>query len=382
MIESQVRVLFNQMADGEAGPSRLDTQLALRRGRARLRWRRACLAGAPVLAAAAIVALAVAAGPVRPGAGPAAAGAGPAAPRQFNPLVASVTFGWLPAGESLLSGGITRTESYMDAGPIGPDWSLDVYARGQCHLTGSASGLNCSGVRPVDCQMSPRVAARRRAASELPPMRMGSFSPCAFWTGAGIAWQYARGGWAWLSIPVPSFSALRHDKDMQRKALKIARHVRYDATTPLMFPAQLSGLPSQWRIDNTYYEADPGLLRADQYMLTTGSSRFHPHVGDLGVWTDAPYIQVHPAPRDGTCTPHDPASENTSEIINGYRVVLKRMPIGGLPHQELCGAHADGLWFDIEEFGAHPSIGVASLFRQHLRLLGTNPANWTKNPIG
>ncbi len=117
-------------------------------------------------------------------------------------------------------------------------------------------------------------------------------------------------------------------------------------------------------------------------MLTTGSSRFHPHVGDLGVWTDAPYIQVHPAPRDGTCTPHDPASENTSEIINGYRVVLKRMPIGGLPHQELCGAHADGLWFDIEEFGAHPSIDAASLFRDHLRLLGTNPANWTKNPIG
>jgi len=367
MTEPQVRELFNQIADGEAGPSRVDTQLALRRGRARLRRRRVCLAGAPVVAAAtvAIVALAVAASPVRPAGQAAAAGGGPAAPRQFNPLVASVTFGWLPAGESLLSGGITRTESYMDAGPIGPDWSLDVYARGQCHLTGSASGLNCPQSKLQFSQRAPDVAGHR-----------------AFWTGAGIAWQYARGGWAWLSIPVPNFSALRHDKDMQRKALKIARHVRYDATTPLMFPAQLSGLPSQWRIHNTYYEADAGLLRADQYMLTTGSSRFHPHVGDLGVWTDAPYIQVHPAPRDGTCTPHDPASENTSEIINGYRVVLKRMPIGGLPHQELCGAHADGLWFDIEEFGAHPSIDAASLFRQHLRLLGTNPANWTKNPIG
>jgi hypothetical protein len=310
MTESQVRALFNQIADGEAGRSRVDTALALRRGRARLRWRRACVAGAPVLAAAAVVALAVA-GPVRPGAGPPAAG--PAAPRQFNPLVAGVSFGWLPAGESLLSGGITRTESYMDAGPIGPEWSLDVYARGQCHLTGSASGLNCPQSKLQFSQRAPDVAGHR-----------------ALWTGAGIAWQYARGGWAWLSIPVPNFSALRHDKDMQRKALKIARHVRYDATTPVMFPAQLSGLPSQWRIHNTYYEADAGLLRADQYMLTSGSSRFHPHVGDLGFWTDAPYIQVRPAPRDGTCTPHDPAS----------------------------------------------------LFKQHLRLLGTNPANWTKNPIG
>ncbi len=99
MTESQVRALFNQIADGEAGPSRVDTQLALRRGRARLRWRRACVAGAPVLAAAtaAAVALAVAAGPARPGAG-LAAGAGPAAPRQFSPLILNVSFGWLPAG--------------------------------------------------------------------------------------------------------------------------------------------------------------------------------------------------------------------------------------------------------------------------------------------
>jgi hypothetical protein len=32
--------------------------------------------------------------------------------------------------------------------------------------------------------------------------------------------------------------------------------------------------------------------------------------------------------------------------------------------------------------GAHPPISVASLFGDHLRLLGTNPANWTTKPIG
>jgi hypothetical protein len=32
-------------------------------------------------------------------------------------------------------------------------------------------------------------------------------------------------------------------------------------------------------------------------------------------------------------------------------------------------------------FGAHPSIDAASLFRDHMRLLGTNPANWTTKPI-
>lgn len=63
-----------------------------------------------------------------------------------------------------------------------------------------------------------------------------------------------------------------------------------------MFAARFSGLPSQWQVHNiSYYEPAGGLLRADEYMLTTGSSRFHPGVGDLGVWTDAPYVIVHPA---------------------------------------------------------------------------------------
>jgi hypothetical protein len=362
MIESQVRALFAEIADGEPVPSRVDVQLARRRGRARLRWRRACVAGTSVLAVAAAAALAVGVGPVRPGPGPVAAG--PAAPRQFNPLVPYISFGWLPAGESLDQGGITPTESFIDAGPQGdPEWTLGVYARGQCHF--AASGLNCPGAKLPISQRAPDVAGHR-----------------AFWAGIDLVWQYARGGWARLSIPAPDLSAVLHSKeDLAGKALKIASHVRYGVPTPLVFLARLSGLPSNWQVhDISYYVPDGGLLRADQYMLTTGSSRFHPRVGDTGVWTDAPYLMVHPAPRKGTCSPQDRGSKRT--IINGYRVVLKRFQLGGLPVQELCGAHADGLWFDIQVFGAHPSINVVSLFRDHMRLLGTNPANWTRNPVG
>jgi len=365
MIESKVRALFAEIADGEPVPSRVDIPLARRRGRARLRWRRACVAGGSVLAATAVAVLAVGVGPVRFGPGPVAAG--PAAPRQFSPLVPYVSFGWLPAGESLDQGGIRPTESYLAAGLNGPDWTLDVYARGQCHLTGSASGLHCPGSSTLPIrQRAPDVAGHR-----------------AFWFSPGIAWQYARGGWALLGIPAANLSAVLHSKQgLAGQALKIARHVRYGVPTPLVFPARFSGLPSQWQVHNiSYYVPDGGLLRADEYMLTTGSSRFHPHVGDLGVWTDAPYIIVHPAPPGGTCTPHDPSSQNTSETINGYRVVLKQMQIGGLPVQELCDAHAGGLWFDIQIFGAHPSIDVVSLFRDHMRLLGSNPANWTSHPL-
>src|SRR6478672_1175194 len=123
MIESQLRTLFAEIAGGEPASPRVNIELARRRGRARLRWRRACVAGGSVLAAAAVAALAVGVGPARPGPGPAAAA--PAAPRQFSPLVPYASFGWLPAGESLIEGGLRPTESYMDAGPSSdPEWTL------------------------------------------------------------------------------------------------------------------------------------------------------------------------------------------------------------------------------------------------------------------
>jgi hypothetical protein len=346
------------------------------------RWRRPAWA-APVAAAATvalIIGLAVLvsnglSGTQRP-AGPAHL---PAAPRQFSPLVPYVSFGWLPAGQSLIQGGVLRTEVYLAAGrpPNDDNWELNVYARGQCHLTGSGKGLTGSG-RGLQCGPRPNGSAVQLSV-RAPAVRGHS----AFWAGPGpnLVWQYARGGWAWLSIPLPTLSALRHNPVTQRSAIKIAGHIRFGAATPpLVFPAQLTGLTSRWRISDVHYWADSGVLRADSYMLTTRASRFFPHVGDLGVWANAPHVEIGPAIRASTCTPHDPATKNTSEIINGYRVVVKRMTAGGLPEQELCAAHADGLQLSITEFGPHPTIGVASLFK-HLRPLGTNPANWTSNPI-
>ena len=148
-----------------------------------------------------------------------------------------------------------------------------------------------------------------------------------------------------------------------------------------MFPAQLTGLTGQWRISNLHYWAGAEALHVDSYTLITGTSRFVSHVGDQGIWTNAPYVDISPSPRTATCSPHDPSTTNTSEIINGYRVDVKRSSAGGFPKHEVCAVHADGLSVDIIEFGRHPTTGVTSLFRQ-LRLLGTHPANWTKNPIG
>jgi hypothetical protein len=138
----------------------------------------------------------------------------------------------------------------------------------------------------------------------------------AFWAGAGLVWQYARAGWAALTWPAsaPGVRTPRHDTvRRQREAIKIAEHLRFGAATaPLVFPAQLTGLTPRWRISDVYYLPNAGVLRAESFMLTTHASRYLPHVGDLGVWTNAPYIQIHPSPRNGTCTPHDPATKNTT----------------------------------------------------------------------
>jgi hypothetical protein len=248
-------------------------------------------------------------------------------------------------------------------------WSVAVYARGQCHLTSAVSGLEC----PAQTLGGPTA----RFSAPAPAVRGGS----AFWAGPNLVWQYARGGWAELNIPVPSYNALRQDTATQHAALKIAGHLRVGAATPpIMFSAQLTGLIGRWRISNVFYETSGGVPQAQSYMLLTGTSRSFPHIGDLGIWTNAPYFQIAPAPRTSTCTPHDRAFRNTSEVINGYHVVLKRRTVSGHPEQELCAARADGLAVDIIEYGAHPTIGVTSLFRQ-LRLLGTDPANWVRNPI-
>ncbi len=311
-----------------------------RRQRAGGRWRPVW--AAPVAAAAAValvIGLAVSVsnglfGTQRP-AGPVHL---PAAPRQFNPLIQNVSFGWLPGGQALIQGGVRRTEVYLSAGrpPNDDNWDLEVYSRGQCHLTGrafvqfpngpllaipriprSARGLKCS------------TQALLPFSGPAPAVRGHS----AFWAGPGpyLVWQYARGGWAELQIPLPDLGALRHDTVTQREAIKIAGHLRSGAALPLLFPVQFAGLTTQWRIRDVHYWADAGVLRGDSYVLTTGTSRFFPHVGDLGVWANAPYVQIHPAPRGRTCTPHDPATKNTTPIPRLASLAQDRWPLRGSP---------------------------------------------------
>jgi hypothetical protein len=383
MIETRIRALFNEVASGEPIPSRVDTQLAHHRGRVRLRWRRAGVATAPVLAAAAVVAVIISVGaiPFRPSSGQPAAGA--AAPRQFSPLDPFVSFGWLPAGNKLVAGSTGGKRIGLVAGPklhANSEWSLTVYAAGQCHLTAAARDLSCADpylLGPDQAKITGRAPAVQGHR--------------AFWSDSLLVWQYGRGGWARLGLPYPNDIRARRTPAAfaaaQRDAVKIAGHTRFGvATAPLVFPAQLTGLPRQWHVSSVYYLPADGVLRASMYALNAdaaaGALAFD---GGLTFQDNLPWIGIDPL-----TSPHNPCAfyphrdgyVSTREVINGYRVIVSSMPDGNYPSQQACAGSAQGLSVFIAERGPHPAISAASLFGQHLRLLGPNPANWTSKPIG
>ena len=369
MIEQQIRDLFAETADGEPGRAQVDVHLAHRQGRARLRWRRAGLAGVSALAVTLVAALVVA---VPAPLGPRPETGGPPAPRQFNPLITNASFGWLPSGVAVTQGYVNPSTAFLAASGerAGPRVELAVFAQGQCQFTDHASSLKCSD---MNLDITARLSGPAPAVN----------GRTAYWTRSGLVWSYARGGWASLILGVVGGGALRQDQ--QAKALKIARNVRLGAaTTHLAFPAQFTGLTSDWRVADAFFLADSGKLRVELFSLRTASSRvLWPSPGPYTIWSNAVFFAVQPS---GTCVRNDPGTRSRFETINGVRVLLThtvlRHPDPEHPAQQLCAAHADGLWFKEMEYSWHPPIGVVSLFRDHVRLLGRDPANWTDNPIG
>lgn len=378
MIEDQLRALFADIADNEPTPSRVDAGLAHHRGRTRLRWRRAALAGAPVLAAAAVVAvvLAVGAVPFRATPSPVVTPSN-VAPSSFDPLTPYASFGWLPAGERILSGTSLRSLSFQIAGPApspGPtsgreSWRMDAFPGGFCRLSSAAQGLSCV-VGPTPAQTwritgrAPAVAGHR-----------------AFWASSGSAspgndylvWQYAKGGWATLTEPDQ-----QHPGTAWRGlAVKIAEHVRHGAhaVPPLAFPAQLTGVPAAWQLNGAVYTPDGAVSRVSQVELTTLPGVVFPANESLGGLPELRLTRAGPYPACPIVV------GQARQVINGFQVFVSHGS-GGRPSQWLCAPNADGLQVRISAAGAPAAIGVVSLFAHHLRLLGANPANWARKPIG
>jgi len=343
-------------------------------GRRRRGW--AAPIAAAVAVAAAIAALFAVAGavhlgqPARPGpAGPAPAPA--VAPHRFSPLIPYAAFGWLPAGNPVVQGIASQTSAEQMAGPnpAKTPWWLVVYAAGQCRLS-RARDLNCTA-GPFGALTltgpAPAVLGHRAFWSQDP-------GPAAVHPWRVLVWQYARNGWAELNF----WPWLKNQRlPWRRDAVKVANRVRYGgrAAPPLAFPMQLTGVPASWHVSSVSYRPRGAVLQASQWWLTTGPAN------PRALGESQPVFTTDLAGPRSSC-PIFSHGESAHEVINGHPVIVSRLPTGGLTEQQLCAAHADGLRVRISEIGNHPGLGVVSLFAHHLQLLGTNVANWARNPIG
>ncbi len=367
MLEEDIKSLYDRMADMDQPPSSISIPGAGRAGRVRLNRRRATAVATPVLAAVAVIAIALTASiqgglhETQP------TGTGQRAPQYFNPLRPYARFGWLPPGSR---GGLraentgTISQGEMSLGnPLGA--SLGLYAAGVCHVTGHA--LNCAEAVPVPLGRSVAQVDGHPAYWTAPQKVR---SPFALTTPGVLAWQYAVGGWAVLEYQSAGHASARNE------AVKIADRVLlgYRGEPAIRFPVQLTDVPANWQVNCVATSLLGHVMYATSDVVTAGrvtgsecgddNPLNAPHF-DLGQGAKnacAGLIYAHPQP----------------EVINGYQVVLGAEKTW--PNYELCADDAAGtfVWIAI---GAHPTLSPASIFARHLRLLGSNPAKWTTEPV-
>jgi hypothetical protein len=271
-------------------------------------------------------------------------------------------FGWLPSGESLGGGTISPRSLYLTAGPSAA-WALTVYVAGFCNRTSEQL------LRQLHQHQQPQLVCSDASGGSVYPVI--SAVPhvdghAAFWTAGHtyLVWQYADRGWAALE-PSKNVAA--------RVVIKVAGHVRYGVVgSPVKFPAQLTGMPAGWRLAFTHFVADAGVLRASQYALTGTGAGF-----------PAPSFTTDPATAGSSCY-YYPDDQSARQTINGYRVTVNHIPAsnGRSAVQQVCAPRANGLMVFVSTYGSHASPDAVSIFRTHMRLLGTNPANWTTKPLG
>jgi hypothetical protein len=415
MLESDIRAVYEEMADSDLPPSTISIPAATHRGRMRLGLHRSGIIAAPVFAAAAVLAIALSG--VLPGGllgtGRTADSAFGPAPAHFDPLSPYASFGWLPGHESARVSGLFGTTDLI---LYGRGVLLDAYSAGHCQVRGGGLLCNPGDGRPHQIpdgklgRLAGKVAGqpafwqperhqvlmlgivallRNRTAGPMPSGtntagavpdntstagtvpdntstagRQVSASTSQGPRPGSLKWQYARNGWA--IVEAPSLST----------ALRIARDIRFGpgVGTPVSFPFQLTGVPADWHVDSVLTSWIGDVQYARSFVVTSGL----PDATPLGIYPAAtPLFDAGPASLNA-CGGLMYYRASTT-VIRGYRVSLDSGRLW--PQQQLCAGNADGVfvWMNL---GRGPAISAVDLFAHHLRLLGPDPANWTTQPIG
>jgi hypothetical protein len=166
-------------------------------------------------------------------------------------------------------------------------------------------------------------------------------------------------------------------------ALQLARGAEFGTSTPqpILFALQLTTAPAAWQVSATSFVRQGGALLAEAFSVTSGDA-----VLPAGAGSDAanlPFVSLG-APSANGC-PFYPGGQSVRRVINGYRVVVNEIPgttgpQSSVPSYQVCAKNADGFQVFIGTNGWHPVVAPVTLF-EHMRLLGTNPANWTTRPL-
>lgn len=266
--EAQLRLLLGRLEGPPQPPSTVNLAQALAAGRRKLRRRRIARAGTSVLAICTATAIAVPAiGWLSHPAGPSAGPVTGRAPRSFNPLRPYAFFARLPAGAQELTlsstgAGIGRRVTESTGAPL----ELVVLSAGECQLAGpllyryrtSPGGPLKTGLAPqsIRCSSDRRLARISRTALIARAPGIGHAN--AYWINdfddtqqGALAWQYAAGGWAFITPAVnssPNAQSYYLSRSMKTRLRVLATGVRFGGSAPLRFPFRLTSIPVGWGI--------------------------------------------------------------------------------------------------------------------------------------
>jgi hypothetical protein len=369
MLEKSLQELFDQVASADQPPARVSIPAALQRGRSRLRRRRLGAAASPVVAASAVVAIALT-GVLPQGSQPGTARPGQTIIahhhgtdlHQFSPLVVEVEFGWLPTRPHAE---YYANEATTGANLVAGSWSVNASAIGQCSLL--ARRLKCTDGQGgyVIIGRAPDIDGHAAYWGYPPPLpRPGSFDCTTGRDTAGscvLAFEYARGGWAWLFNP-PRAEAVR-----VADGVTVGKH-----PVPIRFPVQISDVPPSWSVGAVTPAHDLGSPRkwaANEFLLQDSNAAKPADTAAL-MWVSP---SNHPA------LPCKAGRGSITRVINGYKVVIT---YSSSPRsQSLCTADANGMAATISESpGVAGPMSVTGLFSR-MTFFGRDPANWTTKPL-
>jgi hypothetical protein len=252
-------------------------------------------------------------------------------------------------------------------------------------------GLSCSD------GTGHRVVTPLRAAA--PDIRGGS----AFYLpSGGLAWEYAPDSWAQLTPTTQNaggrdrlprryqaaagwtpgagpagFPATVQSVATRALLRKVAERVRYGATARIVFPFQLAELPAGWTV------SDAGYVPAGGRLLGTGGLQAGPADDPWAL-----YVGVEPAGTEGgNCK----INRGEGQFVRVHGAPATLYPNVLNEGQAVYVCDVDGMYLNINLVTTIPKTrtpvpGAASLgaltVTRRLRLLGTNPAAWTTDPVG